>query len=75
MYIEEDIIHVEVVVLVAIIAVARKIIVIDYYSISYEILFGIAAFMISLCVGYFLLKRAASPSNSKKFCEDSEYDT
>ncbi len=71
MYLEEDVIHVEVVVLVAIIAVARKIIVIDYYSIQYEILLGIAALMIALCAGYFLLKRAAAPSRSKKFSEDT----
>ena len=71
MYLEKDVIHVEVVVLVAIIAVARKIIVIDYYSISYEILLGIAALMIALCVGYFLLKRAAAPSRSEKLGEDT----
>ena len=73
MYLEKDIIHVEVVVLVAIIAVARKIIVIDYYSISYEILLSIAALMIALSAGYFLLKRAAVPSRSEEFDEDTEH--
>ncbi len=70
MYLEEDVIHVEVVVLVAIIAVARKIIIIDYYSISYEKLLGIAALMIALFAGYFLLKRASAPSRSEKFGDD-----
>jgi uncharacterized membrane protein (DUF373 family) len=66
MYLDENVFHVEVVVLVAIIAVARKVIVIDYESVSYEILLSIAALMIALSAGYFLLKRAATPSKSEK---------
>ena len=65
MYLNEDVFHVEVVVLVAIIAVARKIIIIDYDSVSYEMLLSIAALMIALSAGYFLLKRAATPSKSE----------
>ena len=72
MYLEKDVIHVEVVVLVAIIAVARKIIVIDYYTISYEILLGIAALMITLSAAYFLLKRATMTSISEELDEDTE---
>ena len=73
MYLEEDVFHVEVVVLVAIIAVARKIIIIDYDSVSYEMMFSIAALMIALSVGYFLLKRATMPSKSEEFGDDSEH--
>ena len=72
MYLEEDVVHVEVVVLVAIIAVARKIIVIDYYTISYEILLGIAALMIALSAGYFLLKRASMSPRSEELDDDAE---
>ena len=73
MYLEKDVFHVEVVVLVAIIAVARKIIVIDYGTVSYEILLSIAALMIALSAGYFLLKRATTPSKSEKFGDDSKH--
>jgi len=73
MYLDENVFHVEVVVLVAIIAVARKIIIIDYDSVSYEILLSIAALMIALSAGYFLLKRAATPSKSEEFGDDSEH--
>jgi uncharacterized membrane protein (DUF373 family) len=73
MYLDENVFHVEVVVLVAIIAVARKIIVIDYGSVSYEILLSIAALMISLSAGYFLLKRATTSSKSEEFGDDSEH--
>ena len=72
MYLEEDIFHVEVVVLVAIIAVARKIIIIDYDSVSYGLLWGISALMIALSVGYFLLKRAITPSRSEASGNDTE---
>jgi uncharacterized membrane protein (DUF373 family) len=72
MYLEEDIFHVEVVVLVAIIAVARKIIIIDYESVSYSMLLSVAALMIALSVGYFLLKKATMPSCFKEDGEDSE---
>jgi uncharacterized membrane protein (DUF373 family) len=73
MYLDEDVFHVEVVVLVAIIAAARKIIIIDYDSVSYEILLGIAALMIALSAGYFLLKRTIAPSKSEEFGDDSEH--
>jgi uncharacterized membrane protein (DUF373 family) len=73
MYLDENVFHVEVVVLVAIIAVARKIIVIDYDSVSYEILLSIAALMIALSACYFLLKRATTPSKSEELGDDSEH--
>ena len=73
LYLEEDVFKVEVVVLVAIIAVSRKIIIIDYTSTSYETVLSIAALMITLSAGYFLLKRAAVPTRSEKFGEDTEH--
>jgi uncharacterized membrane protein (DUF373 family) len=73
MYLDENVFHVEVVVLVAIIAVARKIIVIDYDSVSYEILLSIAALMIALSAGYFLVKRATTPSRSEELGNDTEH--
>ena len=72
MYLNEDVFHVEVVVLVAIIAVARKIIIIDYDSVSYEMLLSIAALMIALSAAYFLLKRAVTTLKSEEFGDDKE---
>jgi len=60
MYFEEDAFHVEVVVLVAIIAVARKIIVMDYKAITYEMLLSIAALMLALTAGYFPSKTSGN---------------
>lgn len=56
-YIEENKIHVEVVMLVAIIAVSRKVIIIDYKDIDPMMNFSIAALILALCAGYFLIKR------------------
>ena len=72
MYLEEDVFHVEVVVLVAIIAVARKIIVIDYKEVSYGMVLSIAALMIALSAGYFLLKRAAVSPEPEELGDDTE---
>ena len=71
-YLEKDVFHVEVVVLVAIIAVARKIIIIDYKEMSYGIVLSIAALMIALSAGYFLLKRATIHSSPEEFGEETE---
>ena len=56
-YVEESMIHVEVVLLVAIVAVARKVIIIDYKEIEPQMNFSIAALIVALSAGYFLIKR------------------
>lgn len=63
-YFNERVVHVEVVMLVAVIAVARKVIVLepDYYDPL--TLFGIALLVITLAVGYYLIKRAGNPGKA-----------
>ena len=70
-YLENDKIHVEVVFLVAMVAVSRKIIILDYEHISAETLFGMAAIILALSGGYALVKWALSQSWKAK----SENDT
>jgi uncharacterized membrane protein (DUF373 family) len=57
-YLTENEIHVEVVFAVALIAIGRKVIILDVNKLSSLSLLGIAAIIISLSVGYFLVKRA-----------------
>jgi len=57
-YLTENEIHVEVVFAVALIAIGRKVIILDVKEISSPSLLGIAAIIISLSVGYFLVKRS-----------------
>jgi uncharacterized membrane protein (DUF373 family) len=56
-YLTENEIHVEVVFAVALIAVGRKVIILDVEKISSLSLMGIASIIISLSIGYFLVKR------------------
>ena len=57
-YLSEDTLHVEVVFLVAMIAVARKVIVLDYKVTSPGMLYGTAAIIVALCGGFYVLKKA-----------------
>ena len=56
-YLRDDVVHVEIIFLVAIIAVARKIIILDVQTIDPITLIGIASVISALSVGYFLLKK------------------
>ena len=58
MYLDDQTIHAELVMVVALIAVSRKIIVLDYYKTDPMTVFGIGVLVIALSAGYFLLKRS-----------------
>jgi uncharacterized membrane protein (DUF373 family) len=64
-YLSKDKIHVEVIFTIALIAVARKVITLDITKLPDATLMGIAAIIISLAVGYFLIKKAHGISNTK----------
>jgi len=57
-YIEGDKFHLEVVIIVAMIAVARKIIVLDYKNFEPQTFYGMSAMLVGLAVGYYLVKKA-----------------
>lgn len=57
-YLKDDVVHVEIVVLVAIIALARKIIVMDFDKYSALSLIGLSTLIITLAVGYYMIKHA-----------------
>lgn len=68
-YLNEHVVHVEIVLEVALIAVARKVVIIDVKEYSPNTLFAIAAIVLSLAVAYYLQKRVrnrkeADPSNN-----------
>ncbi len=56
-YFRQHVIHVEVVMLVAVIAVARKVIVMDFDKYSGLEVLGIAAIILALAGGYYLIKK------------------
>lgn len=57
-YLKDNVVHVEVVVLVAIIALARKVVVMDLEETSSGMLLGLAAIIIALSVSYYLIRQA-----------------
>jgi uncharacterized membrane protein (DUF373 family) len=59
-YLKENVNHVEVVFLVAMIAIGRKVIILDIKDVSGITLVGIGAIVITLSVGYYLIKKKKS---------------
>ncbi len=62
-YLVEDMVHVEIIFLVAIIAITRKVIILDIKSVASLTLIGVAAIIVALSVGYYVLKKALNPKN------------
>jgi len=60
MYLRDNVIHVEVVFLVAMISVSRHIIEMNFEKIEPMAYVGVSAVVLSLCSGYFLLKKSHS---------------
>ena len=65
-YLKDDKVHAEVIFLVAIVAVSRKIIILDYKTMSPEMFYGMAAVITALGVGYFLVRKALYIDSSEK---------
>ena len=59
-YLTQDQPHYEVVLSVAIIAIARKVIILDLKEVDSLSLIGIASIILALTAGYFLMKRSRS---------------
>jgi uncharacterized membrane protein (DUF373 family) len=57
-YFEGEKVHAEVVLLVALVAVARKVIILEYKDLSPATLLALAAIIIALAAGFFVVKRA-----------------
>ena len=59
-YLKEETVHAEIIFLVAIIAITRKVIILDVKSLPPLTLIGVAAIILSLSVGYYAVKKALS---------------
>ncbi|GBE04433.1 MAG TPA: phosphate-starvation-inducible E-like protein [Nitrospirae bacterium] len=56
-YLQKNVIHVEVVFMVAMIAVGRKVVILDVNELPSLTLIGIAAIILALSLGYYLIRR------------------
>lgn len=59
LYLKEEHLHVEIVFLVAMIAVSRKVIILDYKTTSPLMLLGIGSVILALAAGYYLVRRTS----------------
>jgi uncharacterized membrane protein (DUF373 family) len=64
MYLDENVVHVEVVLEVALIAIARHVIEMKYSETSPLTLFGISTITLALAIGFFLFKKATTMKHS-----------
>ena len=62
-YIDERVIHVEIVIVIAIIAVAREVILLEPGTANPLNMFGTAAIIFALCSGYYFLRKAGIGSH------------
>jgi uncharacterized membrane protein (DUF373 family) len=56
-YLNEHVVHIEIVMEVALIAIARKVIILDVKELSPSTLYGIAGVILALSIGYYLEKK------------------
>jgi uncharacterized membrane protein (DUF373 family) len=59
-YLSDELLHVEVVFLVAMIAIARKVIILEVKDLDPLVLIGIAGIILALALGYYFVKKAIS---------------
>lgn len=59
-YLREDVIHVQIVMATALMAIARKVIILDFTRVSYEYVFAMAAVVLAMSIGYYLILRSSS---------------
>ena len=65
-YFAEHVVHVEVVIQVALIAIARKVIILDLKEVSSQTLIGIAAIIVALAIAYYFeLRHQINPASPK----------
>ncbi|WP_415898934.1 phosphate-starvation-inducible PsiE family protein [Neptuniibacter sp. QD48_11] len=56
-YLRDDVIHVKIVMATALMAIARKVIVLDFETITPPYIYGLAAVALSMAIGYWLIHK------------------
>jgi uncharacterized membrane protein (DUF373 family) len=62
LYLRDDVIHVKIVMATALMAIARKVIILDLDKYSSSYLFGVAAVVLAMSVGYWLIHQISDES-------------
>lgn len=64
-YLRDDVIHVKIVMATALMAIARKVIVLDFSEVTPGYIYGLAAVALSMSIGYWLIHKLPSTSHSE----------
>lgn len=64
-YLRDDVIHVKIVMATALMAVARKVIVLDFETVTPPYIYGLAAIALSMSIGYWLIHKLPTRSHSE----------
>ncbi|WP_299198368.1 phosphate-starvation-inducible PsiE family protein [uncultured Amphritea sp.] len=64
-YLRDDAIHVKIVMATALMAIARKVIVLDFDKVSAEYVYGLAAVTLSMSIGYWLIHKLPTKVHSE----------
>ena len=59
-YLREDVIHVQIVMATALMAIARKVIILDFTRVGYEYVWAIAGVVLAMSIGYYLVLRSSA---------------
>ena len=65
-YLDHKLVHVEIVMTVALIAIARKVIILELKDLEPLVLIGIASIILALSLGYYFVKKAIRPYETPK---------
>lgn len=63
-YLREDVIHVQIVMATALMAIARKIIILDFNKVSSDYVWAMAGVIFAMSIGYFLVLKSSQKSTS-----------
>ncbi|MBP6382566.1 MAG: phosphate-starvation-inducible PsiE family protein [Pseudomonadales bacterium] len=69
-YLRDDVIHVKIVMATALMAIARKVIILDLETVSAEYVLAIAAVVLAMSVGYWLIHRLQEDEHSETLGRD-----
>jgi uncharacterized membrane protein (DUF373 family) len=73
-YLSDESLHVEVVFLVAMIAIARKVIILELKDLEPLVLIGIASIILALALGYYFVKKAIRPYKTPKQAQGKDIE-
>lgn len=60
-YLRDDVIHVRIVMATALMAIARKVIILDTSELDAPYLYGLAAILLAMSIGYYLVAKTTTP--------------